>query len=118
MISLQALRDHAASKPEHTFHLNDCEKCLAADLTGKTMAGHTAFSDGKSVPPALASFTRGASCARYDPLSPFASLPPGDPKRLALIEGHATGAQIAKALDGVLAGRDPYLAGMDMMLNG
>lgn len=101
MLTLETLRDHAASKPNHKFPLGDCEKCLAADLTGKVMAGHDSFVGGEKVPPALASFTRGVCSARFLV---------GNTKDS---QGTLTGAQIAEALDKIIAGADAYLTGSD-----
>jgi hypothetical protein len=93
--TLEQLRDHARSKPNHLFPLGSCTDCLACDLTGKHMAGHDRFEDGEPVPPELAALTRGAC----------------DAAESARCGALVPGVMIAAALDRVLAGDDPYHTG-------
>ena len=100
-LTLRVLRDHAMSKPDHLFPLGSCTECLAADLMQKPMGGHDKFDDGTEVPRDLARFTAGATAAaRIE-------------EDQALRRAPLTGAQIAAALNRIMAGADPYAVGRE-----
>lgn len=99
-ITLEQLRDHARSKPDHLFPLISCTECLACDLTGRTMMGHGHFNGGEPVPKGLSLFTQG-----YSDGSRFHHCKP------------VSGAEAADALDRIINGADPYLTGLDLAKN-
>lgn len=96
MITLEQLKAHALANPTKSFPLNSCHTCLAADLTGGVMAGHSrvtlpAGRGDEDIDPKFARYTTIVSARGYNRAS-------GDAR---------TGQQIADDIDRILAGRDP-----------
>jgi hypothetical protein len=111
MLTLQELKEHALKNKDRLYPLGDCSHCLAADLTGKTMAGHERFvgDSEPGVPRQWVSFTRGVCAARFMC---------NDAERVRRdSQGTLNGAQIAGALEKIENGADPYVTGAETWTN-
>lgn len=91
-LTLDDLKNHALKEPEKKYDLSSCTDCLAADLAGVPMTGHHTFSRLVTVDPRWGDFTQALSFS-------FKSY---------------TGAQIAYAIDRIIAGETPGSVATDL----
>ena len=97
--SLEQLRDHAKSRPDHLFKLMSCSECLACDLLNTTMGGYDETTEGAPIPPTFAHATRAFAIAVWT-------------EGLASRErSFATGYALGLAIDRLIAGESPETVG-------
>ena len=102
LCTLEQLRDHARSNADHEYNLSGCGTCLAATLVGRLMSDERHF----SIPSDW--FNPDFDSTVPEPFALFT---------VAADYGHYTGAQLADAIEKLIAGACPHQVGSDLKGN-